>query len=248
MAYTKQNFEDGQTLKAEHLNKMEEGIAAPDWDQMVNRPFGETPTVLYEGTDLTPENKDGVYMAQLSDQCMLVTGTTCKVTFDGVEYTCMVVDYYDVPMMGNLSMMGAGDDTGEPFIVFDDSSDGGGVSIVASTAFTSLRIDAATITRIPAKYLDLDLETVFYVNGSTTEYPYIYKDFSMNTPVTLAELTEANNKGRIRLLNTYIYWTTPTVVTLLSDYGYVCWQMPAITNGTVTVTNHVSYTAEYTES
>ena len=44
MAYTKQNFEDGQTLKAEHLNKMEEGIAAPDWDQMVNRPFGYWPT------------------------------------------------------------------------------------------------------------------------------------------------------------------------------------------------------------
>lgn len=30
MAYTKQNFVDGQTLKAEHLNKIEDGIAAAE--------------------------------------------------------------------------------------------------------------------------------------------------------------------------------------------------------------------------
>lgn len=246
MAYTKQNFEDGQILEAEHLNKMEEGIAAPDWDQMVNRPFGETPTVLYEGTDLTPENADGLYTMQLSDSSMLAHGTTCKVTFDGVEYTCTVADYYGMPVMGNLSMMSAGDDTGEPFLVADGSLNGNGVAIMASSAFTSLRIVGATITTVPAEYLDV--ETVFYVNGSTTKYPYIYKDSSMNIPVTLAELTEANNKGRIRLLNTYIYWTTPTVVTLLSDYGYVVWQDSTITDGTVTIFNRVSYTAEYTAS
>ena len=245
MAYTKQNFEDGQVLKAEHLNKMEEGIAAPDWDQMVNRPFGETLKVLYEGTDLTPENANGLYTMKLSDRSMLEIGATCKVTFDGVEYTCTVADYYGMPAIGNLSMGDIGDDTGEPFLVADGSLSGNGVAIMASTAFTSLRIDGVTITPVPAKYLDL--ETVFYVN-SGDNYPYIYKDPLMNTPVTLAELTEANNKGRIRLLNTYIDWTTPTVVTLLDNYGYVVWQSDVILNGEVTISNHVSYTAEHTAS
>lgn len=246
MAYTKQNFEDGQILKAEHLNKMEEGIAAPDWDQMVNRPFGETLKALYEGTDLTPESLNGNYVLHLSDQSMLVAGSSYKVTFDGVEYTCVALEVLgSSPSIGNTSLAGVGFDTGEPFFIIDDSASGSGVDILASSAFTSLRIVCATITTVPAKYLDV--ETVFYVNPGD-DYPYICKDSSMNTPVTLAELTEANNKGRIRLLDTYIYWTTPTVVTLLSDYGYVVWQSSTITDGTVTLFNYVSYTAEYTAS
>lgn len=56
MAYTKQDFEDGQVLTAEHLNNMEQGIedagTQPDWNQtdetaadfIKNKPFGDTPT------------------------------------------------------------------------------------------------------------------------------------------------------------------------------------------------------------
>lgn len=32
MAYTKQNFKDGQILKAEHLNKIEDGIITLEQD------------------------------------------------------------------------------------------------------------------------------------------------------------------------------------------------------------------------
>lgn len=42
MAYTKQNFEDGQILKAEHLNKMEEGIE--DVSKIVLREKSDTLT------------------------------------------------------------------------------------------------------------------------------------------------------------------------------------------------------------
>lgn len=50
MAYTKQNFEDGQVLTAEHLNKMEQGIAdAADYNKLENRPFVENHTIEWDG-------------------------------------------------------------------------------------------------------------------------------------------------------------------------------------------------------
>lgn len=39
MAYTKQNFEDGQVLNAEHLNKMEDGIVNQSWNDLKDKPF-----------------------------------------------------------------------------------------------------------------------------------------------------------------------------------------------------------------
>lgn len=42
MSYNKLGFIKGQTLKAEHLNHMEEGIANVSWNDLTDKPFGES--------------------------------------------------------------------------------------------------------------------------------------------------------------------------------------------------------------
>ena len=59
-------------------------------------------------------NKD-VYMAELTDAFEVVEGQTYTVNWDGTEYECMGVISNSVHLLGNLSIMGKGDDTGEPF-------------------------------------------------------------------------------------------------------------------------------------
>lgn len=72
MAYTKQNFEDGQVLNAEHLNKMEEGIE--DVSKIVLREKSDTLTwdgniegklsvTVYENTEIPAKSM----MVKISD-------------------------------------------------------------------------------------------------------------------------------------------------------------------------------------
>ena len=78
MAYNKQNFLDGQVLKAEHLNHMEEGFENLSWNDLKHKPFGSialsdscsfaaAPAVyfdlagqmkFYKISDLTPDYND----------------------------------------------------------------------------------------------------------------------------------------------------------------------------------------------
>lgn len=57
MAYEKQNFEDGQVLKAENLNKMEDELAREkSWGELGDKPF-LVANLNYEtfALDMTPE-------------------------------------------------------------------------------------------------------------------------------------------------------------------------------------------------
>lgn len=52
-SYEKLGFTSGQTLKAEHLNHMEDGIANPCWNDMKNKPFGEETVTVNEPLNIT---------------------------------------------------------------------------------------------------------------------------------------------------------------------------------------------------
>ena len=56
------------------------------------------------------------YEAELTDGFTVVEGQTYTVTWDGTEYECVCVVYNSYPFLGNLSIIGASDNTGEPFV------------------------------------------------------------------------------------------------------------------------------------
>ena len=75
----------------------------------------QTTTLMEEQQVAFTLNK-GVYAAQITDAFKVVEEKAYTVNWDGTEYECVGVISNSMPLLGNLSIMGMGDDTGEPFV------------------------------------------------------------------------------------------------------------------------------------
>ena len=104
------------------------GGAQPDWNQndstaadyVKNRPFytgDPVETVLVEESTVSFALAGGVYMGQLKSTFVPTVGETYKVYWDGTTYESTCVNFNSLSVIGNLSIMGVGSDTGEPFLV-----------------------------------------------------------------------------------------------------------------------------------
>lgn len=140
----------------------------PDWNQnddtqpdyVKNRPFymgDPVETVLVEESTVTffEIGGLGLYTAEFSSTFEATVGETCKVSWDGTVYECTCVYFDGNTVIGNLSIVGAGSDTGEPFFMGVEN----GVKIQIITADTSashtISISgfAPEVVKIDEKYL-----------------------------------------------------------------------------------------------
>ena len=156
------------------------GSVQPDWNQndstaadyVKNRPFytgDPVETVLVEESIVSFAAAGGVYMGQLKSTFSPTVGETYKVSWDGTVYECTCVDFSGQTIIGNLSIMGAGSDTGEPFLVVYNR---GGIQIVtadtsASHTF-SISGNQTPIVKIPAKYIDKNSSGYIVIHSKNT--------------------------------------------------------------------------------
>lgn len=91
MAYTPINWQTGDTITAERLNRMDRG-----WSVGSTQLFSET---------VTTAGQDGMYSAALT-YSQLINADTITVTFDGTEYTCPRIDAFDQYFYGGFSEQG----------------------------------------------------------------------------------------------------------------------------------------------
>lgn len=142
------------------------GQVQPDWNQndstaadyVKNRPFytGDTvETVLVEESTVPFEDDGGIYMGQLESTFSATVGETYKVSWDGTVYECTCVGS-NGPAIGNLSILGDGSDTGEPFAMMVANGQGIVIFTADTSASHTFSISgvAAPIVKIPAKYID----------------------------------------------------------------------------------------------
>ena len=148
------------------------GQVQPDWNQndptakdyVKNRPFyTETvETVLVEERTVSfSDTGRGFYTAQFPSNFEATVGGTYKVSWDGTVYECTCVNFNNIPAIGNLSIVGIGSDTGEPFLV--GISDVGRIDIAtkdtsASHTFSISRL-VTEVVKIDEKYLPSNLAT-----------------------------------------------------------------------------------------
>lgn len=140
------------------------GQVQPDWNQndsqaadyVKNRPFYTgTPveTVFVEESTVSFAYANGVYMGQTESTFVPTVGETCKVSWDGTTYESTCVNFNNLQAIGNLSIMGIGPDTGEPFLI----AVGNGMGIRIATADTSashtfsISSTVVPIVKIPPK-------------------------------------------------------------------------------------------------
>ena len=154
----------------------------PDWNQndstqpdyVKNRPFytgDPVETVLVEESTVSFTAGDGgAYTAQLESTFSATVGETYKVSWDGTVYESTCVGFSNMTIIGNLSIAGAGSDTGEPFVMSVDN----GLGIEVFTADTSashtfsISGTAAPIVKIPAKYIDKNSSGYVVIHSKNT--------------------------------------------------------------------------------
>lgn len=136
----------------------------PDWNQnndtaddyIKNRPFYEAKqsTTLLDGT-FAFVNSDGMYMAQPKSTYDLIEGETYTITFDNVTYKCSAIKVNgEVYVLGNLSIGGAGDNTGEPFVISVNNHQWMmATNTSEGTHSVSVAGNTIVITKVPEKYL-----------------------------------------------------------------------------------------------
>ena len=140
--------------------------ARHDWNEndptkpgyIENRPFytgDPVETVLVEERTVPfTDSNHGLYIAQIQSNFVPTVGETYKVSWDGTVYECTCVDFNKNPFIGNLSIVGVGSDTGEPFVmgIVD-----GGISIMTADTSASHIISisgfVAEVVKIADKYL-----------------------------------------------------------------------------------------------
>ena len=120
---------------------------------------------LMEEQELGFISSEGAYVAQAPNALEIVEGQTYAVNWDGTEYDCVCRLYANGnSILGNTSIMGAGDDTGEPFLYMP--TERAFVTLDASASHTiSVKRIVETVTPMAEEFLPANVKntTVFYL-------------------------------------------------------------------------------------
>ena len=131
-------------------------------DYVKNRPFytgDRVETVFVEENTVSFAPAEGVYMGKLESTFSATVGETYKVSWDGTVYECTCAAFSGKVTIGNLSIAGAGSDTGEPFLAVVSNSEEIEIGTADTSASHTFSISGATdqIVKIPAKYIDKNI-------------------------------------------------------------------------------------------
>lgn len=175
----------------------------PDWNQndetaadyVKNRPFytgDPVETVLVEESTATFTEDNGLYSAQVPSTFEVTVGETYKVSWDGTTYECTCVPFNETRAIGNLSIPGAGSDTGEPFIVIIIDS---GIVIVTTDTSASHTFSisgmVASVVKIDKKYLP---STIPFMEDGKIPEKYVQERFPDATDIFGGRLVEGISK------------------------------------------------------
>ena len=158
------------------------GGVQPDWNQndstaadyVKNRPFytgDPVPTVLLEEITVSFAAANGVYMGELQSTFSATVGETYKVSWDGTVYESTCTGFSGMTIIGNLSLMGYGSDTGEPFLM--QVKNGEKIIIVtldtsASHTISISRLGAPEVVKIDEKYLPTIPAPIYIIKNDST--------------------------------------------------------------------------------
>ena len=126
----------------------------------------QTTTLMEEQALAFASDGEGLYAAPLTNALEIVEGQTYTVNWDGTEYECVCFVFNSVHIIGNLSIIGAGDDTGEPFVYANTPNMGGGFNTLDTSASHTISIKTTKeiVTPMTEEFLPATKKntTVFY--------------------------------------------------------------------------------------
>ena len=168
----------------------------------------ETEPVL---TEIVPEQNvlfesaggGGIMIASWPPTFNAVEGSTYIVKFDGADYTCTCIRFggeNGTLVLGNLSILGTGDDTGEPFIMCYGDNWQIASKDSASTHTISIHSWQTEISKIDEKFLPVASDNNYgVVKKSEIVTPYVFSGF-MVPHDEMVEAVIAFGEGRASIL------------------------------------------------
>lgn len=126
---------------------------------MKNRPFyigDPVETVLFEESTVSfTDSGSGFYLGELQSTFEATVGETYKVSWDGTEYECACINFNGDFAIGNISILSAGSDTGEPFLIAIVNGQGIQIAATDTSASHTFSISrtVAQVVKIDSKYL-----------------------------------------------------------------------------------------------
>ena len=190
------------------------GGVQPDWNQndstatdyIKNRPFytgDSSETVLVEESTATFADEGGVCGAEVISTFLATVGGAQKVSWDGTVYESVCADYRaGLFAIGNLSIAGAGADTGEPFIIVPNGS-----SIFIYTSDTSdthtfsISGLSTEVVQIPDKYISDTFKDVVIagnpLNWSEDDWTKYYGLFQSGKLLMINGIGSFNDEGYV---------------------------------------------------
>ena len=149
--------------------------------------------VLVEESTATFTENNGLYMAEFPSTFEATVGDTYKISWDGTVYecTCVSISEAPFPLIGNLSIMGAGSDTGEPFLVSIANGEGIQIATTDTSASHTFSISGFVpeVVKIGEKYLP-DVRSDWNVNDETSLSYVKNRPFYTGDPVETVLLEE----------------------------------------------------------
>ena len=132
-----------------------DGDGNAKWEDRLAYESEPVVTEIIPQTTVTFSKINGMMVAVLPKSFDLFYGQTYTILWDGTEYVCTgILANGTVPVLGNLGIMGAGDDTGEPFIFYNDKGQWAAVSTESATEHViGIKGPSPQIVPLDGKYL-----------------------------------------------------------------------------------------------
>lgn len=213
-------------------------VTTPDWNQndatasdyIKNRPFytgDPAETVLVEESTVSFTNPSAnIYYGSMPTAIELIAGDTYKVSWDGATYECVCKLIIGNPAIGNPSIMGAGADTGEPFLILP-LADNLGTEIYtldtsASHAISISTFASAEVVKIPDKYISDTFRDIVIAGNpltwSTDDWTEYYGLFQNRKLLKINVAKGSNDEGYV-LSMVYNARTGVTKITTITEDG-----------------------------
>lgn len=213
-------------------------VTTPDWNQndatasdyIKNRPFytgDPVETVLVEESTVSFTNVSAnLYHGAISTTIELATGETYEVSWDGAVYECVCESVSGFTVIGNMSIIGAGADTGEPFVI-SPLADNHGTEIYtldtsASHAISISTFASAEVVKIPDKYISDTFRDVVIAGDplkwSTDDWTKYYGLFQNGKLLKINVVRGSNDEGYVLSMH-YNARTGITQITTIATQG-----------------------------
>lgn len=195
---------------------------ASSWNDLADKPFGETGTVILEEQTLVFNEEEGAFVAELS--ATLKVGDTISVSYNGTVYECVGANAPNPELpyavFGNMAILGGECDTGEPFILLSVGTTA--MIVNADMEAPVVKISFLCIEKLPLRFYDR--QAVFYGYGSD---PYLYTDAKLTTKATKADVVAAAKNMPIVISIGDVYFAPAAFVNAEGDYAQVYAGMPS---------------------